>query len=67
MAIVAACGVSQSLVSHWCTGLLTITPDKCPNVEAVSGVRCEALRPDLMWIRDEAGAVTHYAVPVRAA
>jgi DNA-binding transcriptional regulator YdaS (Cro superfamily) len=44
-----------------------IPADRCPSIEAASGVRCEELRPDLTWNRDESGQVTGYTVTVQAA
>ncbi|MGP1666050.1 MAG: transcriptional regulator [Rhodanobacter sp.] len=40
---------------------------RCASVEALTGVPCEALRPDVTWTRDEDRNVTGYHVPVRAA
>lgn len=40
--------------------------DRCPMVEAVTGVRCEELRPDIQWDRDETGKVVSYRVPVKS-
>ncbi|MBN7138975.1 hypothetical protein A7A76_07690 [Lysobacter enzymogenes] len=59
--------ISAALVSQWRTGLRPIAPAHCPYIEAVSGVACELLRPDLEWVRDpETGLATHYRVPVGA-
>lgn len=44
-----------------------IPPEKCARIEAATGVRCEELRSDLTWLRDDDGAVTGYIVPVQAA
>jgi len=40
--------------------------DQCPAIErAINGaVRCEELCPSVTWLRDEAGAVSGYIVPV---
>lgn len=42
--------------------------DRCPAVErATAGaVRCEDLRPDVEWLRDESGLITGYHVRVDA-
>lgn len=44
-----------------------IPPERCPSIEAASGIRCEELRPDLAWVRAELGQITGYTVPVQAA
>jgi DNA-binding transcriptional regulator YdaS (Cro superfamily) len=38
--------------------------DRCPRIEEVTGVRCEELRPDLEWLRDERGIATEYVTKV---
>lgn len=30
-------------------------PGRCPDIEELTGVRCEKLRPDLDWVRDSDG------------
>ncbi len=56
--------VSTSLVGHWLAGRRALDPERCPAIEAAIGVRCEELMPNLEWVRDAAGVVTHYQVPV---
>lgn len=57
--------ISITAVRKW---QLNTTPlDRCPAVEAATGVRCEDLRPDVEWTRDDAGRVTGYHVRVDAA
>lgn len=63
-ALAVALGVSTSLVGHWLAGRRALDPERCPAIEVVLGIRCEDFMPDLDWIRDEAGQVTHYQVPV---
>jgi DNA-binding transcriptional regulator YdaS (Cro superfamily) len=60
-------GVDPTLVHQWRHGRRPIAKHHCPAIEAATGVRCEELRPDLQWIRNEAGEVTGYQVPIRAA
>jgi DNA-binding transcriptional regulator YdaS (Cro superfamily) len=63
-----ALGVSQGLVWKWVVGRGSVTPECAPGIERVlarPGV-CEQLCPDVDWIRDEAGQVTHYQVRVQA-
>lgn len=57
-------GVSQARISQWENGE-PITPGKCPAIERVTGMRCEELRPDVEWRRDEDGIVTSYCVHIR--
>lgn len=58
-------GVSYQAVQKWVAN--GVPADRCAAVESATGVRCEELRPDLQWLRNEAGEVTGYTVPVRAA
>lgn len=54
-------GVSQSVVSNWrARGQVPV--DRCPYVEAATGVPCEMLRPDVEWLRNDEGAVTGYCI-----
>jgi len=57
------CRLRPQNVSRWRrTGR---TPaDHCPAIESSTGIRCEQLRPDLVWTRDESGAVTGYHVRI---
>lgn len=38
---------SHSVINGW--RLTRIPSDHCPNIEALTGVRCERLRPDVNW------------------
>lgn len=66
-ALAAALRVNPALVHQWRKGRRPLALRHCPAIEAATGVRCEELRPDVEWIRDESGAVTGYQVPTRAA
>lgn len=46
-----------------------VPQDVAPAMESLTSgaVRCEALRPDVTWHRDESGAVTGYTIPVTPA
>lgn len=66
VALARVVGVSQSLVSNWCVGNLVVPEDRCPKIEAASGVRVERLRPDLDWKRDATGRVLGYFVELAA-
>ena len=56
--------VGQSVVSNW-RQRGRVPLEACPNVESVQdAVRCEDLRPDVTWQRDDAGNVTGYVVPI---
>ncbi len=46
-------GVFTQHVHNWTKRGLP--PDRCESVEAVTGIRCEDLRPDYEWTRDDAG------------
>ena len=41
--------VSPQAVFFWRTGQRKIPADRCPDIERLTGVRCEALRPDVAW------------------
>lgn len=58
-------GVSYQAVQKWVANGVPV--ERCAAVEAATGVRCEELRPDVAWLRNEAGEVTGYQVPIRAA
>lgn len=57
--------IHPSLISQWVTGRKPIAAAHCPFIEQLTGVRCEQLRPDLVWTRNEAGQVTGHHVPIR--
>jgi len=59
--------VSPQAVNQWCRGLRQIPEKHCPAIEAATGVRCEAMRPDVVWTRDTAGVVTGYHVRIGSA
>ena len=44
-----------------------IPAERCAEIEAITGVRCEELRPDLTWQRDEHGKVLGHFVPAEKA
>ncbi len=39
---------AQSVI-FWRDGARQIPAEYCPRIEALTGVRCEALRPDVRW------------------
>lgn len=57
-------GVSSMAVSKWIKHEVPLP--RCVEIEAATAgeVRCEDLRPDVTWCRDESGAVTGYTIPV---
>lgn len=62
-ALTRALGLSSHAVVHsW--RLNRVPADHCPLIEAVTGVRCEELRPDVRWdvLRNSADTAT--SVPV---
>lgn len=46
-ALAEGLGVSYQVLSNWCSR--GVPAERCPDVERLSGVRCEALRPDVNW------------------
>ena len=60
--------VRQGHVWKWLRSGI-VPAEHCPAVElATKGRRrCERLRPDLDWVRDRKGRVTHYQVKVGVA
>lgn len=62
-----AIGVSQVRISQWLRGE-EIPLGRCAAIEAATSgqVRCEDLRSDVAWTRDEHGHVTGYHVRVDA-
>lgn len=60
-------GVSAGLVWQWTKNRRPVGPDHCPAIERDTTIRCEQLRPDLIWTRDNSGRVTGYHVPLSAA
>ena len=53
-------GVWPSAVTNWRSR--GVPASQCPSIEEVSGVRCEQLRPDIMWIRGDDGRVAGHFV-----
>lgn len=60
--IASAAGVKPAAVRHWLGGLRELPSERCPAIEAATGVSCDDLRPDLSWDRDDQGRVTGYRV-----
>lgn len=65
-ALAEAIGVAHHVVVSWIGGAL-IPADVCPAIEQATGSTCDTLRPDLLWVRDGAGEVLAYTVPVDGA
>ena len=68
-ALARACGVKQGHVWAWLNREGYAVPlESCPDVERATrgAVRCEALRPDVDWLRDAAGTVIGYQVRLPA-
>jgi len=55
-------GCSQGLIWHYVNGTQLPPPERCKEIERVTGVTCDELRPDVEWDRDDSGAVTGYRV-----
>jgi DNA-binding transcriptional regulator YdaS (Cro superfamily) len=41
--------VAPATVNQWVKKKRPIPADRCPDIEAFTGVRCEDLRPDVNW------------------
>ncbi len=65
-AFAAALDVSQPTVTGW-KNAGRAPEARCPAIEALFGVPCERLRPDLKWTRDGHGNVTGYHVQLGSA
>lgn len=63
-AFAAAVGVKSPSVSEWMRRGVPL--ERCREVEAATSgaVRCEDLRPDVDWTRDDQGRVTGYHVRI---
>ncbi|AKO18930.1 YdaS family helix-turn-helix protein [Xanthomonas oryzae] len=59
-----ALGIKQPSICGWYKRG-QVPSAQCPAIEALTGVSCEQLRPDVHWHRDEAGRVTAYSVPLQ--
>jgi len=46
-AISQRCGVSTQAISNWLSR--QIPAEHCPDIEELTGIRCEVLRPDINW------------------
>ena len=61
-ALARAIGVRQGHVWSWLNRDMQVPFAHCVSIEASTGVRCEDLRPDVDWDRDDSGTVTGYRV-----
>lgn len=59
-----ALGLTAGMVWQWVRHKRPLPPEHCPRIEALSGVRCEQLLPDIVWTRDQGGQITGYHVPL---
>lgn len=57
-------GVTPQALGQWVSDSRPVPPERCPAIEKETGVRCEQLRPDVHWTRDQSGQVTGYHVPL---
>lgn len=59
------CGQKPQAVTRWLrTGRVPAAHAIAIETATVGAVRCEDLRPDVTWQRDDAGNVTGYVVPI---
>lgn len=61
-ALARAIGVRQGHVWSWLNRDTRVPFAHCVSIESTTGVRCEHLRDDVDWDRDESGAVIGYRV-----
>ena len=48
-ALARALDVKPPTVNQWVSGQRPVPTERCPEIEAATGVRCEELRPDVNW------------------
>lgn len=48
-ALAAALEVAQPTISEWLSGRRKVPLARCPQIEGLTGVLCEDLRPDVAW------------------
>lgn len=56
--------VKQGHVYDWVNRDSGAPFEHCPAIEAATGVKCEALRCEVEWQRDENGLPVGYTVPI---
>lgn len=61
--LATAIGFRPNVVGNWRLRK-QIPAEQCPAVERATGVRCEEMRPDVIWTRDTSGRITGYHVPL---
>lgn len=61
-----AIGVNLGKVAEWIGGC-DVSADVCPAIEHATSIRCDELRPDLVWVRNATDEVLGYVVPVDGA
>lgn len=59
--------VKQGHVWAWLNRDKKAPVEHCPAIEVLTGIRCEELRPDIVWTRDISGQITGYHVQLAAA
>lgn len=47
--LAASLNISPPTVSQWINGVRQVPAARCPDIERLTGVRCEELRPDVAW------------------
>lgn len=47
--LAALLGVKPPTVNQWVNGQRPVPAERCPDIEAATGVPCEELRPDVAW------------------
>lgn len=64
--LASALGLKAQAIHQWVKGQRPLPTLHCPAIERATGVRCEELRPDVTWTRNERGEVTGFYTPLRA-
>jgi DNA-binding transcriptional regulator YdaS (Cro superfamily) len=59
--------VKQGHVFDWINRESGAPFEHCPAIEAATGVRCEELRAEVEWQRDDEGRAVSYTVPLAPA
>jgi DNA-binding transcriptional regulator YdaS (Cro superfamily) len=57
IAIASGLGIPKQIVNHW--HKRRVPAEKCPAIEALLGIKCEELRPDVNWAVLRAVSVGH--------
>ena len=62
--LATALGLKSQAINQWVKGKRPVPAIHCPAIERAAGVRCEELRPDVTWTRNDRGEVTGFHTPL---